>query len=64
MITERWAFDVELLYLAQQLNMPIEEVPPPPKRGAGVIIFEVLTCCCLGRERRCPSTGRRSPVQR
>jgi len=24
---ERWAFDVELLFLAQQLDMPIEEVP-------------------------------------
>ncbi len=23
---DRWAFDVELLYIAQQLNMPIKEV--------------------------------------
>lgn len=41
---ERWAFDVELLYIAKQLKMPISEVAVHWTEIEGKEIFIYLTC--------------------
>jgi len=47
---ERWAFDVELLYLAQQLSMPIEEVPVNWQEIAGSTLNPVTASIQMAKD--------------
>ncbi|VDM93616.1 unnamed protein product, partial [Litomosoides sigmodontis] len=47
---ERWAFDVELLFLAEQFNIPIREVPVTWHEVDGSKIVPVMSWIQMGRD--------------
>ncbi|KAM3717564.1 Dolichyl-phosphate beta-glucosyltransferase [Dirofilaria immitis] len=47
---ERWAFDVELLFLAEQFNIPIREVPVTWHEVDGSKIVPVISWIQMGRD--------------
>lgn len=47
---ERWAFDVELLYLAEKANIPIKELSVNWTEIAGSKITPVLSWIQMGRD--------------
>lgn len=50
MHVERWAFDVELLYLAEQLNIPVAEIPVNWKEIEGSKIVPFWSWLQMGRD--------------
>lgn len=53
---ERWCFDVELLYIAQSMSIPVCEVREMRRRLPGVVRY----IDCVHSTRRSPSTGKKS----
>ncbi|VDO26558.1 unnamed protein product [Onchocerca flexuosa] len=47
---ERWAFDVELLFLAEQFNIPIREVPVTWHEVDGSKIVPIISWIQMGRD--------------
>lgn len=47
---ERWAFDVELLYLAERFNIPIAEIAVEWHEVAGSKITPILSWIQMGRD--------------